>query len=171
MCDYSLFEHPNRLAVEGEDLVTHRFPSRSLGLVSSVDLNRRRTDTGTPTAGRKSIWAGFKQLFSEPFSEPATPVAVCVPHSAKLMLYDIPVPVRECYRIGGTEEVMFVQTTASANVHRDAIRFKDGQQFVLQLLPEGLHIRVVSLEAHSDEARVAPTGSEAERVSLQEMWP
>src|ERR1017187_1728005 len=38
MCDYSLYEFPNRLAREGEELVTYRFPLGSLGLVSPVEL-------------------------------------------------------------------------------------------------------------------------------------
>ena len=38
MCDYSLYEFPNRLAREGEELVTYRFPSGSMGLVSPVEL-------------------------------------------------------------------------------------------------------------------------------------
>ena len=34
MCDYSLTGIPNRLAVEGEELVVHRFRTGSLGLAS-----------------------------------------------------------------------------------------------------------------------------------------
>lgn len=35
MCDYSLTGIPNRLAVEGEELVVHRFSSGSIGLASA----------------------------------------------------------------------------------------------------------------------------------------
>jgi len=34
MCDYSLAGNPNRLAVEGEELVVHPFPTGALGLAS-----------------------------------------------------------------------------------------------------------------------------------------
>jgi hypothetical protein len=34
MCDYSLQGGPNRLAVEGEQLVTYRFPTGSVGLAA-----------------------------------------------------------------------------------------------------------------------------------------
>ena len=34
MCDYSLAGIPNRLAVEGEELAVHRFPTGSIGLAS-----------------------------------------------------------------------------------------------------------------------------------------
>ena len=40
MCDYSLMAVPNRLAQEGEDLVTHRFPTGSLGLASPNGFGR-----------------------------------------------------------------------------------------------------------------------------------
>jgi hypothetical protein len=45
MCDYSLQGLPNRLAVVGEQLVTYRFPTRSVGLATPTDIaaaNRRR---------------------------------------------------------------------------------------------------------------------------------
>ena len=38
MCDYSLCGIPNRLAVEGEELVVHRFSTGSMGMASLADL-------------------------------------------------------------------------------------------------------------------------------------
>src|SRR5437867_2983517 len=38
MCDYSLMVIPNRLAEEGEELVTHRFWTGSLGFASPLDM-------------------------------------------------------------------------------------------------------------------------------------
>ena len=35
MCDYSLAGLPNRLAVEGEQLVVHRFQTGAMGLAPS----------------------------------------------------------------------------------------------------------------------------------------
>jgi hypothetical protein len=43
MCDYSLMGIPNRLAVEREELVTHRFPTSSIGFASPEDLQRAAT--------------------------------------------------------------------------------------------------------------------------------
>ena len=40
MCDYSLMSIPNRLAVEGEDVVTYRFHSGSIGFASESDVRR-----------------------------------------------------------------------------------------------------------------------------------
>jgi hypothetical protein len=156
MCDYSLFQHPNRLA-EGEELVTHRFLSRSLGLVSATELNRAE-HTRSPKVSLKSICARFKQMFSEP----QTPIVVCLPPGARLLVHNIPAAVRACYGgLADTEEVTFVQTSAVANVHRDAIRFKDGRQFLLQLLPEGLHVRVLRLDGRDVTAPVDPEANGA----------
>ena len=38
MCDYSLMMVPNRLAIEGEELVAHSFQSGTTGFVSSPDF-------------------------------------------------------------------------------------------------------------------------------------
>ena len=72
MCDYSLMSIPNRLAVAGEELVTHRFQSGSIGLAS-------------PQARPRGFWEALKRSFSPPL----TP-AVCIPPGARLMLQDIP---------------------------------------------------------------------------------
>jgi hypothetical protein len=39
MCDYSLMMVRSRLAVEGEELVAHRFQSGTVGLVSCADFS------------------------------------------------------------------------------------------------------------------------------------
>jgi hypothetical protein len=36
MCDYSLLHFPNRLAVNGEELIVHRFSSGSIGLAAEA---------------------------------------------------------------------------------------------------------------------------------------
>ncbi len=62
MCDYSLFEYPNRLAVEGEELVTYRFQSRSLGLVSLPELRSFQSNEEVrechASPGQSTIWRG-----------------------------------------------------------------------------------------------------------------
>jgi hypothetical protein len=65
MCDYSLARFPNRLAVEGEQLMVHRFATRTLGL-----------------APARPGWKQFLLHSGLP--------AVCVPPGARLRLYDIP---------------------------------------------------------------------------------
>ena len=53
MCDYSLMGIPNRLAEEGEVLVTHRFSTGSLGFASPSDLCK----TAHPARPR-GVWSG-----------------------------------------------------------------------------------------------------------------
>jgi len=65
MCDYSLAGIPSRLAVEGEELVVHRFSTGSIGLAFSC--------------ASPSRWWSVKQTR-----------AVCIPPGARLVLRDIP---------------------------------------------------------------------------------
>jgi hypothetical protein len=133
MCDYSLAGIPNRLAVEGEQLVVHRFPA-SLGLASPCE----------PTA---HAW-----------SNKTTP-AVCIPPGARLLLRDIPEDLQSHFHVGGDEEVTFVQTSANAYQYRDAVRFKNGQEVLLQKLRCGQRVDVLCLsgsESVQEEVHQVP---------------
>src|SRR5713101_6587641 len=101
MCDYSLAGIPNRLALEGEELVVHLFPTGALGLAS-------------PTTPLSRLCAAK-----------ATP-AVCVPPGARLLLRDIPVGLQQELGVREAEEVTFVQQSAEAYRYRDAVRFTNG---------------------------------------------
>jgi hypothetical protein len=89
MCDYSLAHFPNRLAVEGEQLVVHRFKTGTLGLTQACF---------SPT-----------QIFS-PDSTPA----VCVPPGARLFVQDIPERLQQALNVGSVEEATFVEQSADA---------------------------------------------------------
>jgi hypothetical protein len=119
MCDYSLAGVPNRLAVDGERLVACRFSTGSMGL----------------TSGHASVWRlWFKQ----------TP-AVCVPPGARLLLRDIPKDLQRQVNVQATEEVTFVQLSAEAYQYRDAVRFRNGRELLLQRLKCGQRVEVLSL--------------------------
>ncbi len=120
MCDYSLAHFPNRLAVEGEQLVIHRFATHTLGLASA----RRR----------------WKEILF-PGSKPA----VCVPPGARLLLQDVPAQIQQFLNVGPVEEVTFVQKSAESFVYRDAVRFANGQEALLQCLKSGQRVVVLSL--------------------------
>jgi hypothetical protein len=120
MCDYSLAYFPNRLAVEGEQLVVHRFPCGTLGLASS----------------RRTLW---QRLF------PSGVPAVCIPPGARLRIEDIAQPLQRRLGIEEVEEVTFVQQSAEAFTYRDAVRFVNGREILLQRLPRGLRVEVLSL--------------------------
>jgi hypothetical protein len=89
MCDYSLAGLPSRLAVEGEQLVVHRFPTGTLGMAS-------------PCLSR--------------WSAKQTPT-VCIPPGARLLLRDIPKDLQQQFSVRGTEpgqaEVCVSQRTSS----------------------------------------------------------
>jgi hypothetical protein len=137
MCDYSLFAVPNRLATEHEDLATYRFATGSIGLASPADLR----ESAHPD--RASFWSRIRQWFFPAVSRPVR--AVCVPPGARLKLRGVPATLRDTYGLQEGEEVTFTQLTASSYAYRDAIRFPNGRQVLLQELPEGLAFRVVSL--------------------------
>ena len=121
MCDYSLARVPNRLAVEGEQLVTFRFSTGSMGLKSRD----------------ASLWRlRFKQTAA---------ICVCVPPGARLLLRDISANLQRDLDVQATEEVTFVQLSAEAYCFRDAVRFGNGREVLLQRLKCGQRVNVLSL--------------------------
>jgi hypothetical protein len=120
MCDYSLAGLPNRLAVEGEQLVVHRFVTGVKGLAPACP--------------------GLKQLIC-----PSSTPAVCIPPGAQLRLYDIPLYLQQRLGVGEVEKVSFVQQSAEAFTYRDAVRFANGQELLLQYLQCGQRVDVRSL--------------------------
>jgi hypothetical protein len=151
MCDYSLMEFQNRLAVEGEVLEVHRFRSGSLGLASPADCSRSQAK---PEQTR-SIWGALKEMFSAP---PVTSVcAVCIPPGARLMLHEVPARLQKTQQLSSEEMVTFVQTSAEVNTYRDAIRFRNGYTMRLQELTEGQRLQVLDLGFCAAEPRVGHT--------------
>ena len=133
MCDYSLMGVPNRLACEGEDLVVYEFRTGSRGLTADTSV----TNTDTQTR-----YGFVKRLFGN--LEPER-VAVCIPPGARLLLSDIAEDVRKSFAVGASEEVTFTQLTATANTYRDAVRFANGREMLLQRLNKGQRVRVLQL--------------------------
>jgi hypothetical protein len=131
---------PNRLALEGEELVLHRFSSGSKGLVSPVELQAKED---AETSKRRSFWLAVKDFFSPP--EPCRPTAVCVPPCARLQLHDIGPDIQIQYDVSTEEEVRFEQLSVSVNTYRDAVCFLNGRRVGLQQLPEGQRVTVLSL--------------------------
>lgn len=127
MCDYSLMSIPNRLAREGEELVVERFSTGSMGFAS-------------PSAQCGGWWEAVKSFFN-----PGPQVAVCIPPGARLMLRDIPHELQTEWRVNGVEEVAFTQISAATNHYRDAVRFRNGKEVLLQRLRSGQHARVLDL--------------------------
>ena len=117
---------PNRLAVEGEQLVVHRFATRTLGLAPAR--------------------CGWKQLLF-----PSRLPAVCVPPGARLRLYDIPEDLQRRLGVGVVEEVTFIEQSLEAFTYRDGIRFANGRELLLQQLTCGQRAEVLSFGCSDDE--------------------
>jgi hypothetical protein len=160
MCDYSLHVYPNRLAVDGEELVVHRFGGASLGLASPSDLRPviNASSCGA-TSNKPWSWTAIKEWFrtNRPQWQPdkRTP-AVCVPPGARLILKDIPKGLQRELGVGEIEEVKFVEISAEVNTYRDAIRFKNNRQLLLQALREGQRVVVLSMTPAEVEETAFP---------------
>jgi hypothetical protein len=133
MCDYSLHGIENRLAVEGETLVVHRFSTGSKGLTSPQNLE--------PTNSSKSIFAFLAAKFIEPIGE----CAVCIPDGAQLSWKGISMSNQFALGISADEPVTFRQLFLEGPGHRDAIELKDGKRIRLQELEEGETFTVTAL--------------------------
>jgi hypothetical protein len=131
---------PNRLAREGEELISHRFPTGSLGLASPADL-KRAANHAVPA--RRTFWSTLREFFNPPRSE-AVP-AVCIPPGARLELRDIPARLQHEIGVAPVETVTFTQITAAVNSYRDAVRFENGREVRLQELREGQRVKVLDL--------------------------
>jgi hypothetical protein len=136
---------PNRLAQEGEELVTHRFPTGSLGLASPSDLKRAAQP---PVPAQKGFWCAVREFFNPPRTCPVA--AVCIPPGARLRLEDIPARLQHELGVGPEEAVTFTQLTAAVNSYRDAVRFSNGREVRLQELREGQCVRVLDLSMARD---------------------
>ena len=140
MCDYSLMSIPNRLAREGEELLAHRFSTGAVGLASSADL---QTKAAPPGLEPRTFWSVVKEAFTSSKAEPVP--AVCIPPGARLLMQDIPERMQRELEIGPEEGVIFTQISASAYNYRDAVRFRNGREILLQALREGQRVRVLDL--------------------------
>src|SRR5260370_18542835 len=103
MCDYSLMSIPNRLAVEGEDVVTYRFHSGSIGFASESDV-RRMAGSNDPRA--RGHWLSPKSYSTNsPLAEPVC--AVCLPPGARLLLLVNPAQLQHNPEVSSSGGVSF----------------------------------------------------------------
>jgi len=141
MCDYSLMMVRSRLAVEGEELVAHKFKSGSVGLVSCSDFD------GWLSQRPLGFWQRLKCWFST--DEESGPV-VCTPPGAQLQVFAISGFLQKRFKLSECEEVTFAEISAQERQHRDALYFGNGVILLLGLLPEGQKLRVLRLSSRED---------------------
>src|ERR1035437_6999535 len=144
MCDYSLGGLPNRLAVDGEELIVHRFSTHSIGLASPADL---QTKTREERQRDQSLWHRIKSSFT-PASDCLPVRAVCVPPGARLVLKSIPMDLRCKWSVGADESVFFMQTSTEVNTYRDALHFRTGRQVLLQDLASRTEVKCIAIGIH-----------------------
>jgi hypothetical protein len=132
---------PNRLATEGEILVTYTFSTGSVGFVSPAEMRGTQGSLSSPPAG---FWAKLRASFTAPPARHSIP-AVCIPPGARLKLASISEQAPRTLALAVGEEVIFTEITAAWNQFRDALRLKNGREILLQSIGEGLQIQVLSL--------------------------
>jgi hypothetical protein len=146
MCDYSIMALPNRLAVGGEELVTHKFEIGTMGLVSKAD-GRNLVESA---AKRKTLRERIVTWLNPTPCPRCT--AVCVPPGARLSLRDISCPLQQDLGLqSDVEEVTFTQTGTGIG-YRDGIRFTNGREVSLQRLNAGQRVKILSLSSTEETA-------------------
>ena len=64
--------------------------------------------------------------------------AVCMPAGARLSLQGINETVQRAFSIGAAEEVTMTRLEVTGHAHRDAVRFANGREVLLQSLNAGV---------------------------------
>jgi len=86
--------------------------------------------------------------------------AVCIPADAHLRLEGIGEAVQQVYAVGRVEDVVMTRMDGTAFAHRDAVRFANGREVLLQSLNVGLAATVIDFVPSS----VTIPGAEARRA-------
>ncbi len=146
MCDYSLMSVPNRLAKEDEELVSYRFTTGTIGFASCNELQQQCSMNKEHGRG---LWAQVKAFFTMPDVKPVT--AVCLPPGARLMVHGIPANLQRDFQVEADELATFTQLTAAPHAYRDALRFPNGKEVLLQRLTAGIKVEVLSLEIPAEQ--------------------
>lgn len=68
--------------------------------------------------------------------------AVCMPAGARLSLEGINETVQRAFSIGPAEEVTMTRLEVTGHAHRDAVRFTNGREVLLQSLNAGVTCRL-----------------------------
>ena len=153
MCDYSLLAIPNRLAAEGEPLVVHRFQTGAMGLAPAAEIAAPATERHA--ASGRGWWSALKNCFTPSPAKAAC--AVCIPPGARLRLRDIPERLQHQYQVGAAEGVTFTQISAIEYRYRDAVRFANDREVLLQMLQEGQRVEVLCLSVREELPQVTAT--------------
>lgn len=70
--------------------------------------------------------------------------AVCMPAGARLSLEGINETVQRAFSIGPAEAVTMIRLDVTGHAHRDAVRFANGREVLLQSLNAGVSARLAA---------------------------
>lgn len=77
--------------------------------------------------------------------------AVCIPADAHLRLEGIAEAVQQIYAVGPVEDVVMTRMDGTAFAHRDAVRFANGREVLLQSLNAGIAASVLDFMPGAEE--------------------
>lgn len=151
VCDYSLYAIRQRLASEGDQLVTYRFETGSIGFAALSEVQQRAAYSQTPRnlIGRVLDWLRLGTT--------SCVTAVCMPPGARIELDTTSIPLKHRSDLGLQLrcEATFDEISAESFMYRDALRLDDGRMLLLQSLPDGIRGTVLSLGASANVAEEA----------------
>jgi hypothetical protein len=129
---------PQRLAREGEILVTYRFRTGHIGLASLIEIADARR-----LRGRVSLWSVWLHAL-ELCLHPRHPSPVRVSPGAHLRINSVPRRIAQEFGVRPVADVTFVRLDGSGCLHRDAIRFGNGRHLLLEQFNEGVAFQVLT---------------------------
>ena len=142
MRDLTLKRAPERLAVEGEILVSYRFRTGSVGLASPGELDGSKGVLGGIGVRRSWWWLCKRRLHL--FRQPDKTAAIRVSPRARLRVNAVPDEIQQEFGVSAIENVNFVELSAEGCYLRDAIRFGNGRHVLLQRFGEGIWFEVLA---------------------------
>ena len=83
--------------------------------------------------------------------------AVCMPADAHLRLEGIGETVQRAFDVGPVEEVVMIRLEVIAHAHRDAVRFANGKEVMLQRLNAGITTKMVSAISDLTDVETRPS--------------
>jgi hypothetical protein len=157
MRDLTLKRAPERLAVEGEILVSYRFQTGSVGLASPGEIVGSKGVWGG-VGGRRSWWSRWKRRINL-FRQPDKTAAIRVSPTARLRVNSVPDEIQQEFGVSAIENVNFVELSAEGCYLRDAIRFRNGRHVLLQRFGEGIWFEVLADGSNDQEPNQEPEES------------
>jgi len=155
--DYSITKLRNRLAVEGEELIAHRFQNGMTRMVDRADFERwqrARADGENSRPPTRHGWQSLKQYVvgfltyygfvddaSRKADEPGPVVAI--PSEALVRVFGLPLEWQEQHQLAACEDALFIEFSPPWGVAGRGLCFGNGVVIPLRLLEEGQRIKVL----------------------------